>query len=333
MNARAIAEKLRAAARHGVSPKEVLPFRPPSLGGSARCVTAIRGAVADGSTGVVCQLVALRGPGLPAAQYEVSGLGDVIEGLWVRTSGRNVWTRVALPRGYSELMLPSEAFTGRHRVAIASDRDEDCARRLLSSDFLAWLADVALDGGRLDVGTSFEIWHGVLFVRGPIDAFKSPEKLDAFAAAAARIATEVAAVARSPAPVSLAVSHAWACDICGGVAGSIALGEHGQVRRESFTSQLTRRLADAAAGRLRAALAAGDATAVYELDPELAVVVPGVPRAYCGDHWRRPTRLTRRNRAGATASAAAAPKAANGCSRTDRQASPAAWARYRAPRH
>jgi hypothetical protein len=127
MNARAVAENY--AQRHGMafSPKEAPPFRPPSLGGSARCVNAIRGAVADGPTGVVCQLVALRGPGLPSAQYEVSGLGDVIEGLWVRKSGRSVWTRVALPRGYSELMVPSEAFTGRYRVAISCDRDEDFA--------------------------------------------------------------------------------------------------------------------------------------------------------------------------------------------------------------
>jgi hypothetical protein len=69
------------------------------------------------------------------------------------------------------------------------------ARRLLGGGFLAWLTDGAGPGGRVDGRADFEIWHGVLFIRGSGDAFRSPEKLDAFATAAAHIATDVAALA------------------------------------------------------------------------------------------------------------------------------------------
>jgi hypothetical protein len=289
MKARAVAESYANA--HGLtfSPRETMTFRPPTLAGSERCVNAIGGAIADGPPGILFQRLGIRGPALSSAQYEIPGLGAVIESLWVRKSGRSFWTRVALPRGYTELMLPSEACNARYRVAISSHRDDEAARRLLSADFQAWLTDRALQGGRLSsVETSFEICHSVLFILGPGDAFYSPKKLDTFAAAAAHIATEVAALANSPAPVGLLASHAWACDICGGAAGSIVLGEHGDVRRESFTSELKSGLADAAAGQLCAALAAGDAAAVYALDTEFAPWwCPACLKSYCGDHWLR----------------------------------------------
>jgi hypothetical protein len=86
--------------------------------------------------------------------------------------------------------------------------------------------------------------------------------------------------------VNAVAAHGWACEICGRAAGSIALDEHGDARRESFTSVLTRGLAGAANGKLRAALESGDAAAAYALDPELAPWwCPACGTSYCGDHW------------------------------------------------
>ncbi len=177
-------------------PKGMLDFAAPSLGGGRSCLNAIRGTVAGGPPGIIYQVAgSYEGRVRPSAQYQISGLGDVIEGLWVRTSGRSLWNRIPLPRGYTELMLPGDAFSARYRVAISSERDEKVARRLLSGDFLAWLTAAVPPGGHVDVGTTFEIWQGALFIYGPIDAFMSAEKLDAFAAVAAHIATEVAELA------------------------------------------------------------------------------------------------------------------------------------------
>jgi hypothetical protein len=198
MKDREVAESY--AQEHGLTflRKGPVLFHSPSLGASGPGVNAILGPVAHGPPGILCQRVGYRADTTPWGQYEISGLGDVIEGLWVHDSGRSIWTRVALPKGYTELILPSEAFTARYRVAISSDRDEEIARRLLSGEFLAWFTDGAIEGGRFRARPAFEIWQGVLFIRGPGDAFRSPEKLDAFAAAVARIATEVAALANSP---------------------------------------------------------------------------------------------------------------------------------------
>jgi hypothetical protein len=81
-------------------------------------------------------------------------------------------------------------------------------------------------------------------------------------------------------------ANAETCEICGGTAGSIALDESGELRRESFTGVITARLPDTATGQLRAALITGDAAAVYDLDPDLAPWwCPEWSYAYCGDHW------------------------------------------------
>ena len=73
----------------------------------------------------------------------------------------------------------------------------------------------------------------------------------------------------------------FACSVCGAAAGSIEVGAT-ELRRESFTSVLTQRL-DA-----RAAAAAGDAAALFALDPELApFYCPECRAVYCGDHWER----------------------------------------------
>jgi hypothetical protein len=274
------------AQEHGLAflRTETLQFRAQWLPGSQRCVNAMRGAIGDGPPGVLCQRLGLRGPALPSAQYEIPGLGQLINGLWVRRSGRSIWTRLALPRGYAEVMLPSETFMARYRVGAASEGDEHVARRLLGGEFAAWLTGRARDSGRLD----FEVRYWVLFISGPIDAFKSRENLDAFAGACARIAAEVAALAGGPAPVAQAAAHVWACEVCGGSAGSIALEEHGEVRREAFGSVLTGTLGPGVLNQLRAALSAADAAAVYQLDPEFAPWwCPACRRSYCGDHWLR----------------------------------------------
>jgi hypothetical protein len=86
--------------------------------------------------------------------------------------------------------------------------------------------------------------------------------------------------------MSSVVSHAWACATCGGSAGSIRLDDDGETRREASTGALTRRFTDPGIGKLRAALAAGDAAAVHALDPELAPWwCPVCGTSYCGDHW------------------------------------------------
>jgi hypothetical protein len=273
------------AQEHGLAflRTETLRFRAPWLPGSERCVNAMHGAIGGGPPGVLCQRVDVRThAALPSAQYEIDGVGELIKGLWVHRSGRSLWTRVRLPRGYAEVMLPSETFMERYRVGVASEADEHVARRLLSGDFAAWLAGRARESGRLD----FEVWHGVLFISGPSGAFKSRGELDAFAGVSARIAAEAAALTGGPAPQTQAAAHAWACEVCGGPAGSITLEEHGAVRREAFSSVLTATLSPGVLTQLRAALT--DAAAVYQLDPELAPWwCPACRRSYCGDHWQR----------------------------------------------
>jgi uncharacterized protein YqcC (DUF446 family) len=127
---------------------------------------------------------------MPSAQFEIAGLSEAVEGLWVRRSaGRSVWNRVKLPRRYKEVMVSNDPFTARYRVAASADRDERFARLLLNDVFVGWLLDRApQEEGLLPIGTSFELWRGVVFIRGPRDAFRSLEKLSAFAAAAAQIA-------------------------------------------------------------------------------------------------------------------------------------------------
>jgi hypothetical protein len=274
------------AERHGLTflRRQTLRFRPRSFAGSERCVNSISGEIADGPAGVVCQRVGNRPPGLPSAQYEIPALGELIEGLWVCKSGRSVWTRVAVPRGYTELAQPDEAFTGCYRVAIAAGRDEPAVRRLLGGDFLAWLTVRAGGSGRF----GFEVWRGVLFVCGPIDAFASLEKLDDFARVAARIATEVAALPGRSEEARRDAASTWACVACGSLAGSIVVDKVGNLRRDTFTGVLTCTLEGVVDSRLRDAVAAGDTATIHSLDPELVPWwCPTCRQSYCGDHWVR----------------------------------------------
>src|SRR5712692_6059531 len=99
MKDRAVAESY--AEEHGFSfvRKGMLDFAAPSLGGGRSCINAISGVIANGPPGILCQVAgSYEGRVRPSAQYQISGLGDVVDGLWVFPSGRSRWTRVALPK-------------------------------------------------------------------------------------------------------------------------------------------------------------------------------------------------------------------------------------------
>ena len=68
-----------------------------------------------------------------------------------------------------------------------------------------------------------------------------------------------------------AVQARFACSVCGQQAGAIQLRgpvAQAELRRGSFTGVLSRSVAADAFGRLRAALVAGDADSIFELDPD-----------------------------------------------------------------
>ncbi len=196
MGDRDVAQSYAQTFGFGFLAKGTLPVRSPSLGGDLRCVNAISGRIAGLAQGLVFESVGggapgayANGRGMPAAQFEIAGLSDAVEGLWVRRSGRGFWTRAKLPRRYTEVTLANEALMSRYRVAARADRDERFARLLLGDTFAGWLLERApQEEGFLSIGTSFELWRGVVFIRGPRDAFQSLEKLTVFAAAAAQIA-------------------------------------------------------------------------------------------------------------------------------------------------
>lgn len=173
--------------------KGMLPASAPSLPGRAACVSVVRGRIAGLAEGLVFQTMraspdATRG--LPGAQFEIACLGDSVEWVWARRSGRSLWTRVKLPRHLAEVTLESEPLMARYRIAVRDiARDGRFARLLFDDVFAGWLLERApQEGGVSAIGTSFEIWRGTLFVVGPRDSFQALEKLTAFAAAAARIA-------------------------------------------------------------------------------------------------------------------------------------------------
>lgn len=213
MSERGVAERYAELRGLGFVGKGVLPVRSPWLGGDLRCMNAITGPIADLVQGIVFESTGVGAGGLigrPSAQFEIAGLSEAVEGLWVRRSGVSIWTRVMLPRGYKEMRFSNEAFMARYRVAVSADRDGRFARLLLSDVLVGWLLERApQEEGFQAIGTSFELWRGVVFVRGPLDAFKSLEKLAGFAAAAAQIADCVQTVVSAlrqvspPAPAAL----------------------------------------------------------------------------------------------------------------------------------
>ena len=187
--------------------KGMLPVGAPSLPGMAACVSVVRGRIADLAQGLVFQTMR-AGPdatrGVPGAQFEIAGLGDCVEWLWARRSGRSLWTRVKLPRQLTEVMLESEPLMARYRIA-ARDiaRDGRFARLLFDEVFAGWLLERApQEEGVSPIGTSFEIWRGTVSVVGPRESFQAVEKLTAFAAAAAQIADRVRTVVTALQPGS-----------------------------------------------------------------------------------------------------------------------------------
>ena len=113
---------------------------------------------------------------------------------------------------------------------------------------------------------------------------------------------------RYDAAVARAQGHAvHLCAVCAQEAGRLQI-EGDELRRTSFTSTLTQR----ATTGVRAAIAS--AAALHALDPELApFYCPDCEKTYCGDHWRRHDVFEATS---TTPSAAPAPRATSGCSRT-----------------
>jgi hypothetical protein len=61
-----------------------------------------------------------------------------------------------------------------------------------------------------------------------------------------------------------------------------------ELRRESFTSALSQRVTAETFLQLRAALDAGDARGIFELDPEFTpFYCPACDASYCAEHWDR----------------------------------------------
>src|SRR5687768_17126734 len=85
------------------------------------------------------------------------------------------------------------------------------------------------------------------------------------------------------------VEASCACSICGKQAGVIRLQRepaHAEVRRESWPGLAIYPLADDAAARIEAALAARDIPRIFELNLELTpFYCPSCAASYCSDHW------------------------------------------------
>jgi hypothetical protein len=92
-------------------------------GGSALGWGVAVGEIAGTRQGALYTPVAGRGMGPPTAQFALPGLERVIDRLWVRRSGRSIWTRAGKPKGYTELALKNEAYAAHYRVAIGSPSD------------------------------------------------------------------------------------------------------------------------------------------------------------------------------------------------------------------
>ena len=92
-------------------------------------------------------------------------------------------------------------------------------------------------------------------------------------------------------PDALTARAIFTCSVCGGQVGAVDVrSSEGltRIRRASFTSVLTREIDAPGLPRLHAAVAAGDAAAVFAVDPELApFYCPECDASYCGDHWER----------------------------------------------
>ena len=164
-------------------------------GGSALGWGVAVGKIAGTRQGALYTPVAGRGMGPPTAQFALPGLERVIDRLWVRRSGRSIWTRAGKPKGYVELALQNEAYAAHYRVAVGSPSDEAGARQLLDEDFMEWHLGHGHQGNQLSQAGTFEISDGVLFVTGAGDEFENDAATDEFAQFVTEFAARVARVA------------------------------------------------------------------------------------------------------------------------------------------
>jgi hypothetical protein len=145
------------AAEHGLEFHERLraPQRAPQLAANTALVPhgevayAVVGPIAGGRPGMLYMCTGGRAMGPAEAQFEVPGLSGALGGLWVRRSGRSLWTRIKLPAGYTELRFEDEAFDGNYRVAVREASSEAAARRLRDREFTAWHVEHAMQGNKL----------------------------------------------------------------------------------------------------------------------------------------------------------------------------------------
>ncbi len=171
--------------------------REASLGGGTwMCGGVIVGPVAGTREGTLYRSGGGNTPagptgGPPEAQFTIPGLENTIDGLWVRRGGHSFWTRPKLPKRYTEVMLPDDAYMAKFRVAVASPDTDAVARRLLDPSFMDWHLNHLPQGSFNSQAGTFEISGGILFIRGALG--DSVEKLEAFAVAAAGLADRVAA--------------------------------------------------------------------------------------------------------------------------------------------
>ena len=89
--------------------------------------------------------------------------------------------------------------------------------------------------------------------------------------------------------LKLVVEARFLCAVCGKEAGQVALyrdSARTEIRRRSFTSELTLTITALNFKRIERAISAGDVLAVHAMDPEIASFYCPVCHAiYCEDHW------------------------------------------------
>jgi hypothetical protein len=182
-------------------PQARTPIPSPYLGlGHSLVGAAVVGAIAGTRPGMVyrCAGGTGGGSGPPGAHYEIPGLRERLDGLWVRRGGRSIWTRPKLPSGFAELRFDDQEFDSNYRVGVRSPASEPAARELLDREYTQWHVVHAMQDPRNCQGGSFEIVDGHLFIRGPYFGYKNLETLDNWALTSVAIADRVAAfVARS----------------------------------------------------------------------------------------------------------------------------------------
>jgi hypothetical protein len=132
--------------------------------------------------------------GWTVACYEIPGAGDLGQGLacvprYPPVLGGKVAVTSAVPSGLTPVTTGDESFRERYEVGTVSAPDPEQLRLLFAPDFVAWMTSLATDKKADDV-TWFELCGGTLCVANR-SKLKTAQGLDAFCAAAARIAAQV----------------------------------------------------------------------------------------------------------------------------------------------